>query len=214
MWRTHRTRPHTRPANVSHPWIFGERLAGPSENVSHPSARFRKRFAPHPRALENVSHPIRATFPKTLAPPVFGGKVSRSLKKFGGPIAHPSVFFGGILVEFLAGSFHAASKRFLAGSFWRKVFVKVSRSLKKFGGKFGWKFGSLKKFWREVWVKVWQPQKVWREVLVKVSRSLKKFWREVSRSLKKTYPNIFYVIPSDYVANLSTCARFKIVDSG
>jgi hypothetical protein len=96
--------------------------------------------------------------------------------------------------------------------------VKDSRSLKKFGGKFCESFTQPQKVWREVWVKVsrslkkfggkfcesfTQPQKVWREV-----------WVKVSRSLKKTYPNIFYVIPSDYVANLSTCARFKIVDSG
>jgi len=135
-----------------------QKVGGP---IAHPSS---KSWLTHPRTRQFFG----GSFGEGFTPP----------QKVWPTSAHPSVFFGGILVEFLAGSL-AASKRLAGGKFWREVWVKVPRSLKKFGGKFGGKFHVASKSLAGSFT---QPQKVWREV----SRSLKKFWREVSRSLKKT----------------------------
>jgi hypothetical protein len=88
------------------------------------------------------------------------------------PSAHPSVFFGGFVGQFLADP--SRTHQFFLADPSRtrpKVFGgKVSRCLKKFGGPIRapisfWLAGFWWSFWREFWVKVWQPQKVWREVL-------------------------------------------------
>jgi len=105
---------------------------------------------------KGFTHPsVFLADPSRTRPKVFGGKVSRCLKKFGGPIRAPISFW-------LAGFWW---------SFWREVWVKVWQPQKVWrevlagilAGSFtqpqkvaGGKFGSLKEFWREVW----QPQKV------------------------------------------------------
>jgi hypothetical protein len=112
---------------IAHPSEnVGGPIAHPSENVggpiAHPSVFWReffcKSFTPPQKVGGPIAHPSENFSPPSRTrPKVFGGKVSRGASKsLADPSAHPSVFFGGILVEFLAGSFHAASKRFLAGS--------------------------------------------------------------------------------------------------
>ena len=94
-------------------------------------------------------------------------KVSRRLKKFGLPIAHPSVFFGG---KFLAGNLgeSLAASKSLAGSLGESF----TQSQKVLAGSST------------------QPQKVWREVWVKVSRSLKKFDESLGESFTKVWVKV------------------------
>jgi len=115
---------------------------------------------------EKLAHPSR-NLPENV-----GGKVSRCLKTFGGKFwreglaASKRFFAGSFGGKFLAGSLAASkslagslgesftqSQKVLAGSstqpqkVWREVWVKVSRSLKKFDESLGESF-------TKVWVKV------------------------------------------------------------
>jgi len=136
--------------------FFGGPIRAPISFLADPSA--------HPS--ENVGGPIAHPSENV------GGKVSRCLKTFGGKFwreglaASKRFFAGSFGGKFLAGSLAASkslagslgesftqSQKVLAGSstqpqkVWREVWVKVSRSLKKFDESLGESF-------TKVWVKV------------------------------------------------------------
>jgi len=130
-------------APIAQPFsAFKKTFAHPSEKVGGPIAQpSRKLFGgPIAHPSENVLRQ-RETRPKTLADP------SRTCPKT------------------LAGRFHAASKR-LAGSFGGKVWQPRNVFLREvLAGSFWREVWQPQKVWREVWVKVSRSlKKFWREV--------------------------------------------------